>query len=131
MTTLANNSGVWTPHEVGPALQWVIPAVTLNLAASIPASGNVSSAVIPSYGWQKLAVGLQSTQAGQLTVQRYLDDAGTIVQSAALTAPLTANTAAVVNITDGVPFRSFKVTVSNTGASAAAVSGVAALLQSA
>ena len=53
----------------------------------------------------------------------------TVKQGAALTVALTANTAQVCNITDGNPFASFTVTISNTGGSTATLSNLAILQQ--
>ena len=98
-------------------------------AATIAASGNITSNLIFSDGLQIVAVGVTSSQAGAINVQRYLDDAGTVKQGAALTAALIANTAQVLNITDGNPFASFTVDISNTGGSTANLTNLAILLQ--
>ncbi|MGC9237754.1 MAG: hypothetical protein ACP5GF_12785 [Thiomonas sp.] len=113
----------------GPKLQKLLTASELGLSTSVAASGSNASNVIQSNGYGAFAVAVTSTQAGTISVQRYLDPAGTIPQGAALTASLTANTAAVVNATDGAPFGSFVVTVTNSGSSAATLSNVGALLQ--
>ena len=113
----------------GPKLQKFLTAADIGLSASVAASGGNTSNLIQSNGYGSLAVGATSSQAGTLTVQRYLDAAGTVQQGAALTASLTAGTAAVINATDGVPFGSFTVSVSNSGTSAATLSNVGLLLQ--
>lgn len=113
----------------GPKLQKFLTAADIGLSTSVAASGSSTSSLIQSNGYGAFAVGVTSSQAGTLTVQRYLDAAGTVPQGAALTASLTAGTAAVVNATDGVPFVSFSVSVSNSGTSAATLSNVGLLLQ--
>lgn len=120
---------VHTPQDVGPTLQFLVPAAQLNLASSVPASGSVSSNLIYTNGYKVLALGVTSSQAGTATIQRYLDAAGTIPQGPALSVSLTAATAAVLNATDGVAFQSAKVTVTNSGTVAATLSGVALLMQ--
>jgi hypothetical protein len=116
--------------ELGPALQCFQGAAALGLNASVPASGNLPGNVIVSNGWKLFSVGLKSTQAGQISIQRFLDLAGTVPQGAAVTASLTANTAAYATVgTDGLPFASVQVTVSNSGASAATLSNVQGLFQ--
>lgn len=117
--------------ETGPAFQYLLTATFLGLNAVVPASGQLQSAVLPSGGYQKIAVGLTSSQTGNLTLQRFLDAAGAVKQGAAITAALTAATAAVVNANDGLPFASYQVTVSNTGGSNANLTGVGGILQSA
>ena len=116
---------------VGPAAQLVVPAAQLGLAASVPASGSIQSDVIPGDGFKVIAVGVTSAEAGAVDVQRYLDLAGTIPQGAALTGTLVAGTGVVVNATDGLPFGSFRITVTNTTETAAALTGVIVLLQAA
>jgi len=121
-----------TGGERAQTLQVEMTAAQLGLGTSIDASGNVQSAVIPSNGFLAFALGLTSSQTGQISIQRFLDAAGTIAQGAAITASLTAATAAVANVTnDGKPFASLQITVTNTGGSTATLSAIAALWQSA
>lgn len=115
--------------DCGPKLQAFLTPADLGLTTTVAASGNTQSSVMPSNGYAAFAFGVTSTQAGTVSIQRYLDAEGTVKQGAALTASLTANTAAVVNADDGVPFGSFQVTVSNSGASAATLSNAGLLLQ--
>lgn len=115
--------------DCGPKLQKLLTAANIGLPASVPASGSVISAPILSSGYSAFAVGVTSSQAGTVTVQRYLDTAATIPQGAPLTANLTAASAGVVNATDGAPFASFTVRVSNSGSAAASLSNVGVLLQ--
>jgi hypothetical protein len=119
------------PHSVGPALQYYVPQALSEMASAIPANGSISSIVLPSDGFKIMAVGAQSANAGVLSVQRYIDAAGTIPQGPAVTTSLTAATASVLNVTDGAPFQSFKITITNTGGSVATVSGFGILLQAA
>jgi hypothetical protein len=113
----------------GPSMQAIVPASVHNLASTIAASGNTLSNLIVTDGYKTLSVGVTSTQTGQISVQRYLDDAGTVKQGAAVTAALTANTAGVCNVTDGNPFSSYTVTITNTGGSTATLSNLAILQQ--
>lgn len=128
MTQRSDLSGVG--GELGPALQCPMNAAQLGLNASVPATGSLPGSVIVSNGWKLFSVGLKSTQAGQISIQRFLDVAGTVPQGAAVTAALTANTAAFATVgTDGLPFASVQVTVSNSGGSAATLSSVQGLFQ--
>ncbi|RKR46309.1 hypothetical protein [Paraburkholderia sp. BL17N1] len=129
MTLRADNTGLG--GELGPSLQAVISAAQLGLNAQVPASGQLQSAVLLSNGWKYFALGLKSTQAGAVTIQRFLDAAGTVAIGAPVTATLTANTAQTVSIgtADTLPFMSYQVTVTNTGGAAATLSNVAGLLQ--
>ncbi len=115
--------------DCGPKLQKFLTPASISLSTSVAASGANTSALISSNGYSTFAVGVTSSQAGTLTVQRYLDQAGTIPQGAALTATLTAATPAVVNATDGAPFGAFTVEVSNTGTAAATLTNTGVLLQ--
>lgn len=115
----------------GPVAQIPVPASVhgINVANTVAASGSVTSNLLQSSGHKVLAVGVTSTQTGAINIQRYLDAAGTVAQGAALTQALTASTAAVLNVTDGLPFMSFTVKITNTGASAATLSNLAILMQ--
>jgi hypothetical protein len=128
---LPNNEGEGL--ERGPVQQVLLTATGMGLAVSVLASANVVSALLQMNGWQRFTVGLTSSQAGTLSVQRYLDIAGTIPQGAAVTAALTAATAAVVNAgSDLAPCASVQVTVSNSsGSTTANLTLVGAILQSA
>jgi hypothetical protein len=126
MQTL-NDQGIQV--NPGGAMQVLVPASVHGLGSSIPATSNITSNPIFSDGMQIGAVGVTSSQGGAITVQRYLDDAATIKQGAALTASLTANTAQVLNITDGNPFASFTVNLSNSSGSTANLSNLGILLQ--
>ncbi len=110
---------VHTPVDSGPLLQVFLSATELGLSAP------GTSPLILAGGYPRLSVGATSSVAGSISVQRYLDAAGTIPQGPALTQALTAATAGVLNATDGLPFQSFTVTI--TGGT---LSNVGALLQS-
>jgi hypothetical protein len=80
-----------------------------------------TSPLLLAGGYPKIAIGATSSATGSISVQRYLDQAGTIPQGPALTQSLTAGAAGVLNINDGAPFQSFTVTIaggtlSNVGA---------------
>ena len=97
--------------------------------ASVAAGGTASSAVIPSDGYQKIALSVTSTEAGTLTLQRYLDASGTVAQGAALQASIAAGQPALVNAVDGLPFQSLTVSVSNSGGTGANLTNLVVLLQ--
>jgi hypothetical protein len=115
--------------NLGGAMQGIVPPTVHGLPATIASSGNATSNLIFADGLQLIAIGLTSSQTGVLTVQRYLDDAGSVPQGAPITANLTANTAGTLNILDGVPYATFTVAVSNTGGSTANLTNLAILLQ--
>jgi hypothetical protein len=114
---------------IGPVVQQIVPASVHGLASSVVASGNSLSNLLFADGYKILSVGATSSQAGQIQVQRYIDDGGQIAQGAAVTASLTANTPAVVNVTDGLPFSSYTVKITNTGGSTANLTNVVILQQ--
>src|SRR6516164_5412255 len=95
--------------DAGPLVQAFLTATQLGL--TVPGT----SPLILAGGYPRMAIGAQNTVAGNITVQRYLDAAGTIPQGPALTQALTANTAGVLNVTDGLPFQSFTVAISGAG----------------
>jgi len=89
------------------------------------------SNVIASDGFKALSCAVLSSQAGAVSIQRYVDKVGTLPQGAPISSTLVAATANVVNSNDGLPFQSFKVTITNTGGSTATISGFALLLNAA
>jgi hypothetical protein len=109
--------------------QTSIPATAHNLPATVGASSSATSSLIVTEGYGLISVGLTSSQNGTLSVQRYLDAGGTVVQGASQQVALTANAAANLDVTDGKPFAAFKVTVTNSGGSTATLSNLAILVQ--
>lgn len=96
------------------------------LPAVVPAGspGQVVSNVVATLGQSRGAVGLISSQAGQLTVTRYADGAGLVPLPAGIPNPVTvaivAATAISVSWADDTPAGSIQVTVTNTNGSVAA-----------
>lgn len=110
---------VHTPVDSGPLVQAFLTAAQLGLTSP------GTSPLMSSGGYPRIAVGATSSATGSISVQRYLDAAGTIPQGPALTQALSAATAGVLNVSDGAPFQTFTVTI--TGGT---LSNVGALLQS-
>ncbi len=130
MTLVATQADTNTPMDIGSALQVISNADQLGLASTIAANDNITSNVILTNGYKLFAFGLTSTQAGSLSIQRYLDNAGKIPQGAPLTANLAANKPMIVNTPDNVAFQSLQITVNNSGTSQATLSNVLLLIQS-
>jgi hypothetical protein len=129
MPTVQAFSDQFPIESVGPAAQSTVPVGVHGLNATVAASGNTLSNLIKSDGYKTIAVGVTSSQGGAINVQRYLDDAGLVKQGAAISATLAANTAQVCNVTDGNPFASYTVTITNTGGSTATLTNLAILQQ--
>lgn len=121
----------FTPYQNWSVRQAPVPTSTHNLAGSIAASGSIQSSLIVTAGFSQISVGLTSSNAGTLSVQRYLDAGGAVAQGVAIAVPLVANTPANLDVMDGKSFSSFKITVTNSVASTATLSNVAVLLQAA
>jgi hypothetical protein len=121
------------PAVAGPAAQ-MVPAVTPVFPASLTISGGgapswVSDPII-SHGFKSVAVSVQTTRAGTLTIQRYLDDTALIPIGAPITATLAANVQNFVSASDSIPYGSFKITIANTdGAQTSVISNFGVLLQ--
>lgn len=94
-----------TPVDSGPLVQAYLTGSQLGLAAP------GTTALLLAGGYPKIAIGATSSSTGSISVQRYIDAAGLIPQGAALTQALTAATPGVLNITDGLPFQSFTITI--------------------
>jgi hypothetical protein len=129
MSNATSQVDVHTPFDAGPALQFLMLPTALNLSTSVPANNNVVSNVIITNGYKALSFACTSSQTGSVSIQRYLDSAGTILQGAALTVSLSAATAAVLNNSDNAPFQSLKITVNNSAGSIATLTNCALLLQ--
>jgi hypothetical protein len=126
-------SQYWEPVGNGPAAladlsAWAGLSASGPPAATIAASSSYQSGVIPSNGFKAIGIGVTSSQAGTITIQRYLDAAGLVPVGAAITASITATTAQWATVNDGTPFRSFKFSVSNSGTSAANITNFGCLL---
>lgn len=124
------NAQYYEPVGTGPVQQVDISTWTGTPAppATIAASGNYTSNLIYADGYKAIAVAALSSQAGAITIQRYVDKAGTLPQGPATSATITGGTAQACNTNDGLPFQSFKISITNTGASAANLTGFCCLL---
>lgn len=127
------NTQYWEPTATGPLFQVDLTAATLvpPPPATIAAAGNFTSNVINADGFRAIAAAVTSSQVGAISIQRYIDKAGTIAQGAAISTSLVASTPAVVNSNDGLPFQSFTVKITNTGGATANISNFALLLNAA
>jgi hypothetical protein len=132
MPQVSNELGsqYWEASATGPVVQadltnWSgLPAVP----ATILAAGNYTSNVLYSDGFRTIAAGVTSSQAGAISIQRYIDRAGLVPQGAAVSSTLVAATPNVVNISDGLACQSFKVVITNTGGSTANITNFGLLL---
>ena len=119
----------YAPYLSWSVRQAPVPAAVHNVPLSIAANGTVNSSLIVTEGFTLISAGVTASQAGTLSVQRYLDAGGTVVQGAAVQVSLTANTAANLNVTDGLPFASFKLTITNSASSTSNLTNFALILQ--
>ena len=106
----------------GPPSAVELTAAELGLASEVPGSGSISSGVVPTYGAPRLAVAAALSEAGSVSIQRYLDKSGTIATGPPLNAALSANAIAIVDNNDGTSFQSVVVEISNTTSTAAELS---------
>lgn len=130
MAIIGTSVEVNTAFNVGPCLQCQADANNLGIDSDLPANQNVTSFLVYTNGYKVFSFALTSTKAGTLEIQRYLDTAGTIRQGAVITGSITANTPLVLSNTDGRPFQTMRITISNSEAIDATLSGVMLLLQS-
>jgi hypothetical protein len=129
MTTETSYNANFAPYVKWASPQAPVPAGVHNLPGTIPANGNVLSSLILTEGFSLISVGITASQAGTLSVQRYLDAGGTVVQGAASQIALSAAVAGNLDIMDGKPFASFKITVTNSAGSVSTLSNLAVLAQ--
>ena len=107
--------------------QPVVPTPPTPPPATIAGGGSYQSGIIVSNGFRGIAAAATLTQAGTISIQRYIDVAGTILIGAASTQALSANTAGWVAVNDGLPCASFQVTVTNSSGSTGTLSNFAIL----
>lgn len=121
-----SNTAYVTPRGVGPVLQ-NNPTPPTPAPATIAAAGTWVSGVIPSDGYKALAVGATLSQAGSISIQRYLDVAGLIPVGAPITAALVASTPNAATVNDGVAYAAFQITITNSGGSTGNLTNVGIL----
>ncbi len=92
------------------------------LPLSVPASGTLVSSVIYTGNYKLFALGAYASGALSVSVQRYLDVEGAVVQGAALTGSVSAAGALNVNNTDGLLHQAVKITFTNSGTAAVTLS---------
>lgn len=121
------NSGFVQPIAIGPVVQ-VVPVAANPVPGTIAASGTFDAGLMPADGYKALAVGATLSQAGTLSVHRYLDRDGRVPQVAPNVAALEPGAPAVLNLIDGKPFASFAVQIVNNGTVAASLTNFAILM---
>ena len=134
MPQVSNELGsqYWESMAIGPVAQADISAWSaLGVPSTVPATGSWNSNLLRSDGFKMISVGATSSQAGTLSIQRYLDAAGLVAQGAAVSQSLSAGTPAVVNVVDGLPCQTFKITITNSSGSVATITNFACLLNAA
>ena len=112
----AGATPVWIAAIAGRGTITPIPPTPA--PATLAASGGGAtwaSGAIPCGGIPALAVSAELDHTGTLSLQRYIDVAGTVPIGAAITQAMTANAIATIWVRDGLPAASFQVTVVNTG----------------
>lgn len=104
------------------------PATPTPVPATIAASGSWSSGVIPSQSYSAIVAAATLSEAGSITINRFIDGAGTIPIGTVVSQVLSATVPGWVGINDGLIFASFNVVIANTSGSLGNLSGVAILL---
>lgn len=100
--------------------------------ATLAGGASWVSGPIVSAGFSRIAANAKLSQAGTISIQRYMDLEGTVAIGAVITGVMVANVDKTVdNSADlNVPFVSFSITVHNTSGSSGNLTDVAALIQS-
>lgn len=123
----------YTINGTGPQAQTSIPqTIAPNTPTTILTAGTFNTSAIISNGYKVIAVGVTSSGTGALNIQRYLDREGTIPVTAVSTTPLVAATPLVVVVnsgTDGIPFASFSIVITNTSGGTVTITKFFCLLQ--
>ena len=125
-----SESQYWEPMARGPVAQLDL---TARLPATVAATGNFT-ALYNGDGYGQITLGLTSSQAGLVTIQRYLDIAGTILNPSAAFTPvaIVVATPLIVNVgqtaVDNLAYRSFKIIITNSSGTIANLTAVALVL---
>lgn len=128
MADTSYNPG-YAPYPAWSVRQAPVPAAVHNIPASIAGSGSAQSSLIVTEGFSLISAGVTASQNGIMSIQRYLDAGGTVAQGAAVQVALVAATAANLDVLDGKPFASFKLTITNSSGSTSNLTNFALLLQ--
>lgn len=118
-------SGYWEPEAVGPVAQCDYSSL---VPGTLAGGGSFDTGIIYADGFKAIAIGVLMSQAGTLSIQRFLDAAGKIPQGAVVTQAVTANAPAVLNVNDNLPFNYVQVKIINGAAGAVATLAAAAIL---
>jgi hypothetical protein len=119
----------WAQTVVGPGWLKETSPPAAPFPAVIAANGSWSSGVLPLLGYSGISASVTSNESGAISIQRYLDRAGSIKVGTAVSQAITAGTPATVSVNDGLPALYFQVTITNgSGSSSAATSGIAIIL---
>ena len=105
-----------------------VSASTIGLSTPVAAGATGNSNVIPTNGQTRGAVGLQSSHAGTLNVQRYVDAKGVIPLGAVITTAVVAATPISVNWADGIPSGSLVMSFVNSSGAVANLTDITVLL---
>lgn len=93
------------------------PPITMpNVPTVIPASGVATTGLEAnvSVGLSQISAGCILSSSGSISIQRYLDAAGTIPQGSPVSTNLLPGVGGSVAIGDGLPFASYNITVAGT-----------------
>ena len=123
-------SSYWEPQSVGPVAQADLSAL-LTPPATLAAGATYTAGPISADGFKVISAAAVMDQAGTLSVSRFLDLAGSVPQGGPVLINLSAGSPGVANVTDGLPFQSFTVTLTNTSGTAAHVTATCLLLNAA
>lgn len=102
--------------------------ISLGAAGTIVGSGTLTSAVIPTANMPHFSIGATLSNAGSISVQRYLDAGGLVTTGSAITQALTAATAGILDNLGTVVAQSLVVKIINSGTAAGTLSNVAMAL---
>lgn len=96
---------------IGQNAQASIPQPTV--PATVPANGNITLGPMIAAGFHGLAAACTLSVAGSISIQRYIDLAGTIAIGNSVSQAITGGTPATVAIYDDQPAASWIVTIAN------------------
>lgn len=131
MASQSTQLQVNTPFDVGSVSQVQLSETQIGLSLTIAASSENNSEIVLSGGYKSFCVGLTSSQDGELSIQRYIDREGNVPQdnNDPFTISFVATQPVSLNVSDGKPFQSIKITVSNSSGSIATISNFLLLFQ--
>ena len=112
------------PGFDGRQAQIAFDAVDHGLPSSVASTVTFKSSVMFAQGMKSISIGVSNTQAGMVSIQRYVDSQGQSPVGAAIQGTLIAAVPLAIGTNDLTPFSSFQISILNSGLVSSTLSGI-------